>query len=147
MLEIYKTWKYTHCIHVNTDFKARQMLPTDQLQVFDLNSLAHRIAFSDFEASLKMRIIDYTTREHAVTYTNRDPLLCSRRSLSWIYYHCILRWKSWIGGRAIYWIDFVASIFIPHKTCYCVNDDLNWPMNLDWHQPRHINMQHLITAY
>ena len=30
---------YTHCIHVNTDFKAQQMLPTDQLQVFALSHI------------------------------------------------------------------------------------------------------------
>ena len=40
--------KYQNCIHVNTDFKAQQMRPTDQLQVFDLKSLSHRIAFCDF---------------------------------------------------------------------------------------------------
>ena len=38
MLKIYNTtWKYTHFIHVNTNFKAQQMLPTDLLQLFDLN--------------------------------------------------------------------------------------------------------------
>ena len=39
---------HTLHIHVISDFKAQQMLPTDRLQVFVLLSLAHRIAFSDF---------------------------------------------------------------------------------------------------
>ena len=76
MLKIYNTpRKYTHCIQVNTNFKAQQMLSTDWLQVFGLKSLAHGIAFSNFETSLKMGVIDNKTREHAVTYTNQVLLL------------------------------------------------------------------------
>ena len=36
-----------------------------------------------------MRVIDNKTRRHAVNYTNRAPLLHSRKSLSYIYFHCI----------------------------------------------------------
>ena len=46
-----------------------------------------------------MRVIDNKTREHTVSYTNQIQLLHCKKSISWIYYHCILRWRSWIGGR------------------------------------------------
>ena len=78
-MKIYNTTrKYKHCIHVKTDFKAQQMLPTDRLQVFVLMSLAHRIAFSDFLKPL----LKCKTREHTVSQANQVLLLHCRKSLS-----------------------------------------------------------------